>query len=110
MGKKTAPEAEALIKHVSKEKLSHQKIVDKLKLSGYDVSKSLVCKVVNTIGQKRQATSAGLPSPVKAQPKVKATRAIVGKIDKHTNKKNPQVKATSQNYPMLVSSVLDISY
>ena len=61
MGKKTDPEAEALIKHFSKEKLSYQKIVDKLKRSDCVVSRSLMCKVVNTIGKKRQAKAGGLP-------------------------------------------------
>ena len=48
-----------------------------------------MCKVVNAIGKKRQAKTAGVLSPVKAQPTNKATRDIVAKIDKLTKKKNP---------------------
>jgi [histone H3]-lysine36 N-dimethyltransferase SETMAR len=89
MGKKIDPKVEARINELSKKKYSESMIVKTLKSENVAVSKSLVHNVIKNVGERRQAATAGLPPPVKRQPRKVATRAVIRKVDALISKRNP---------------------
>src|SRR5579875_3886036 len=82
-------EVECLIKHFYNGGFSHRKIADKLKGSGFVVSRTSVSRVLNNVGKKRQQKSAGLSSPTKVQPSLKLNPPVLKKINCLISRENP---------------------
>ena len=94
MPSQLGPEAEASIKHVSKDNFSYSELASKLLASGHIISKTVVSKVVNAVRIKSIAQQGGLQSPTQYHPPKKANSAIIRKVDPWTKKKNPPTQKT----------------
>lgn len=88
---------EVLIKHFSGGGLSYSRITDKLKESGFRVSKATIGNVLNGVGARRKAKAQGLLSPKKKQPRSKVTSNTVWKINKWTRQENPPSQRVMAN-------------
>lgn len=83
------PKVEGRILALSGQNFSQRKILSTLKSENISVSKTCIHNVIHNVGQRRQAKSIGLLSPVKEQPRKTVTPSIIKKVDILTSKENP---------------------
>jgi histone-lysine N-methyltransferase SETMAR len=93
MPKLHPPECDALVKAFSKDNLSHSVIADKLKLSGYSVSKTYIHNVLNGVGGRRQARLLGHHPPPNKSRRIFKSKDLVKKVSNLARKENPMTQS-----------------
>lgn len=89
MAPRLSPEAEALVRELSRANLSQKKILSALKQQGIIICRKTLSDIVNWKGKRREAKANGENTPPKASKPKKRVPALIRKIDLATSKENP---------------------